>query len=522
MGKGQRARQARAGLKEEKKKIAAKQKLNQKIKKVIGVSAASLIALALVVVIAFSFISSTGFFLRNTVAMKTDNYSVDNAMMTYYVKNQYFNFANQNADYLSMFGLDTSKSLSSQKYGEQTWLEYFLDQAKEQVNDMLIFAEKAKADGIVLDDADKAKIDETFANFKTEAESQKWTLAQYYTNAFGEGIKESDIRRAMELSTLASKYYEKYEATISYTEEDYQKHFKDNESDYIKADYISISIPGGTEAEKKTNAKIFQDCKTVEDFTKLVENLLRSQETKDYLESNSITSEADLTDKQKEEIAQNIATALEAASATANKPAPDAESTSEFNKWLFQSARKVGDVYTAETAADAEKKTEFSMTVYMVKKTAYSDDYKLMKARHIMFTAEKYETDEAAKAKAEEVLKLYQATPTVENFTTLAKEYSEDATTSEKGGLYEQITNDVNAWPFSEWVYANGRKIGDVEIVKTSLGYHVMYFEGEGDVAWKASAKTAMLNEDYEAHVEELGKTYVVTKFDNKMKNIKG
>ena len=48
-----------------------------------------------------------------------------------------------------------------------------------------------------------------------------------------------------------------------------------------------------------------------------------------------------------------------------------------------------------------------------------------------------------------------------------------------------------------------------------------MYFVGEGNVAWKTTAKAAMLNDDYDAHIEELAKTYTITKFDDKMKSIK-
>ena len=161
MGKGQRSREARAGQKEEQKKVIAKKKLQKKIKKIVGISITSVIALALVFMVVFNAVSSTGFFLRNTVAMETDNFKIDNAMMTYFVKNQYYNYANTNGEMLEALGLDPQKSLASQSYGDGTWLDFFLSSAKTQANSTLLFAEKAKADGIELTDEDYANIDET-------------------------------------------------------------------------------------------------------------------------------------------------------------------------------------------------------------------------------------------------------------------------------------------------------------------------------------------------------------------------
>ena len=38
--------------------------------------------------------------------------------------------------------------------------------------------------------------------------------------------------------------------------------------------------------------------------------------------------------------------------------------------------------------------------------------------------------------------------------------------------------------PFEEWVYDENRKPGDVEIIMTSYGWHIMYFVGEHEEAY--------------------------------------
>ena len=523
MGKGQRSREARAGKREELKKAAAKKKLHQKIKKIIGISVAGVVAVGLIGVVAYNTIASTGYFLRNTVAMKSDNFQVDNAMMTYFVKDQYFAFADQYGDSLSYFGLDSSKSLASQACGiqEGTWLDYFLSQTKETVKNDLLFAEKAKAEGMELDENDKKTIDETIASFKTAAETNKVTIKQFYSQVFGKGIKENDIRRALEFTALANKYNSKYQLSLKYTDEQYQTHFKENESSYIKADYVYVNVPGETEAEIKVNAKIFQSCKSVEEFNKLLRDLYTKTETKSVLEDEKLASEADLTDDQRKDIAEHVEEDMANAKGTAYKPAADAESVEAFQKWIFEAGRKVNDIYTQETPANEENKTSYSMKVYIVVKPTYFDDNILVKARHIMFTKDKYETLEKAKAKADEVLALYKAEPTTAKFEALVKEYSEDSNSIANGGLYEQITNDKDSWPFAEWCYAEGRKAGDVAVVQSSVGYHIVLHEGNGDIAWKAEAKQKMITADVEKHLEELGKAYAITQNDGKMKAVK-
>lgn len=109
MGKGQRARNERAWQKRRNENQSGKAQTPQKINKIIGICVGIVAVLAIAFGIAYNAVAATGYFLRNTVAMSSDNYTVDNAMMTYYLKNEYYTFTNQYSNYLSMYGLDTFK-----------------------------------------------------------------------------------------------------------------------------------------------------------------------------------------------------------------------------------------------------------------------------------------------------------------------------------------------------------------------------------------------------------------------------
>lgn len=83
------------------------------------------------------------------------------------------------------------------------------------------------------------------------------------------------------------------------------------------------------------------------------------------------------------------------------------------------------------------------------------------------------EEQDAAKKKAEEVLDKVKAGG---DFAALAKEYSEDLGSKESGGEYTFPRGQMVP-EFETWSFDKGRKAGDVDIVKTELGYHVMKFE---------------------------------------------
>ena len=524
MGKGQRSREARVGKREELKKIAAKKKLRSKIYKIVGAAAAAVAVVAIVGIVIYNTIASTGYFLRNTVAMKTDNYQVDNAMMTYYVKNQYYSFVNQYGDYLSMYGLDTSKSLKSQEYGDGTWFDYFLGLAEDQAKETLLCAEKAKADGYELSDEDKQTIDDAIASFETEAETYGITMESYYNQVFGTGIKEDDVRRAMELTQLASNYYDDYIASLTYTDEDLQNYFNKNESDFVKADYIKYTVPGETDEDKKANANELMNAATTDELITILEKKYTDEQKQAAIEENineGMTEEEaqNLTEEDLTTIAESVQSSIDALEYTSYKPEEASEDTGLT--WVFEEGRAVGDKHLEET--DATDDTAYSCTLYVVKKPAYFDNYNVKKVRHIMFTETTYGTSEDAKAKAEEVLELYKADATENKFIELAKEYSEDSSTAENGGLYEQVSKDTSNWPenFSNWCYADGRAAGDVEMIETDSGWHIMYYVGEGDLLWKETARTAMKSDDYEAHLTELEETYAPVISEGKMQSIK-
>lgn len=123
-----------------------------------------------------------------------------------------------------------------------------------------------------------------------------------------------------------------------------------------------------------------------------------------------------------------------------------------------------------------------------------------------------YSDDEwaACYAKAEDVLNQWKTgEATEDSFIALAQEYSEDSS-AEDGGLYEGIAPGSSyVEDFLSWSIDMSRQTGDVDIVKSEYGYHIMYFVS-GEPEWIDTARSQLLTERTTALFEEAAEKYPI------------
>jgi peptidyl-prolyl cis-trans isomerase D len=97
------------------------------------------------------------------------------------------------------------------------------------------------------------------------------------------------------------------------------------------------------------------------------------------------------------------------------------------------------------------------------------------RSRHILITVPAgadAKTDAVAKAKAEGILKQIQGGA---NFADLAKKYSEDPGSKDKGGELPFAQRGTMVPEFDKAIFS--QKIGDTQIVKSQFGYHIVQVE---------------------------------------------
>ena len=115
----------------------------------------------------------------------------------------------------------------------------------------------------------------------------------------------------------------------------------------------------------------------------------------------------------------------------------------------------------------------------------------------------------AAEEKANEVYELWQEDPTEENFIALVEEYSTDGGSNTNGGLYENFDTNDMVEEFSDWSFDQTRVYGDTGIVKTSYGYHIMFFMEQTELqGWLEIAKEQMIQEQMLEHLDALCEQY--------------
>ena len=168
---------------------------------------------------------------------------------------------------------------------------------------------------------------------------------------------------------------------------------------------------------------------------------------------------------------------------------------------------------------DAEMDTYFSENAAALKQNYKVDKTTglMSNVRHILILVETNGKDDENKAistdedwakckeEAQKVLDQWLAgDKTEESFAELAMELSEDGGSKSNGGLYTAINKDTTfVKPFLDWCIDENRKVGDYDLVKTSYGYHVMFFS-ERDDGWKLYCRPGVKSEKTTAHLQEL------------------
>ena len=171
------------------------------------------------------------------------------------------------------------------------------------------------------------------------------------------------------------------------------------------------------------------------------------------------------------------------------------------------------EVTTAELDTFYSENAETLKNNYKVDKNSGN----LVSVRHILVSieggteneeGEKVYSDEdweKCRQEAQKILDQWKAgEKTEDSFAALATELTDDPGSKETGGLYTGINKSSSlVKPFLNWCIDENRKVGDTELVKTTYGYHVMYFV-ESELGWILYCRNGVQTEKSEARVVEL------------------
>ena len=119
------------------------------------------------------------------------------------------------------------------------------------------------------------------------------------------------------------------------------------------------------------------------------------------------------------------------------------------------------------------------------------------------------------KKKAEDLLAQWNAgDKTEDSFVALVKDNTDDTATMYTGGLYENFDEGYMDDGIDEWIFpadeAKRPAVGDVKVIESTYGYHLIYFLGYGE-AWKADVESAMITEAFDEYYKGLESAATIT-----------
>lgn len=272
------------------------------------------VLVAVVLFVVFFTLQESGTFLRMQEVVETDNFEVTVPMMSYMVASQRDYLVNMYSQWGSGIkigggtggtALDTSKPLMDQNYSVTTdsitgvtttvtWLEYFYNQALEQVIEVLACCEEAKAMGLELSDADYESIELQLDSLEAYGALYGYSSDAFFAAQYGRGVSRDDVEDMMVLVQLAALYTETktdaYESAIKNNSDRINAHYNEHKEDYETfVDYVGHSfVATFTPSTEKDKTK------AAEENAKLAEKYKAQQaKYKGYAEQLSACKNAD-------------------------------------------------------------------------------------------------------------------------------------------------------------------------------------------------------------------------------------
>lgn len=144
----------------------AEQKAAEKRSKILYTT----VGVLFVVVAAALFVYNSGILQRSKTAVTIGGESYTVAETSYYYQEAYQNFMNQYGSYASLFGLDVNQSLKSQQYSEeQTWDQFFKEQAVDTMRLVHAAKDAAQAENMTLEQAELDAFNANIEAMKSQA-----------------------------------------------------------------------------------------------------------------------------------------------------------------------------------------------------------------------------------------------------------------------------------------------------------------------------------------------------------------
>lgn len=394
------------------------------------------------------------------------------------------NYITQYGSYLSYFGLDTSKDLSTQMYSDTlTWQDYFEQNAVESLKQNKALMAEAKAAGFTYDTTDEYN---TFKEtIKTSAAAAGVSDKEYVRSIYGSYATMGRIEEYVKNDMVMNAYYQKLQEDNAPSDDEIQSYYEENKATYDSVDYRLTTIEADLPTEPTELADPVEE--TAADTTGTTDGTTATDTTQDtaYQPSDA-------------EIAKAMEDAKVLADDAEQTVAKDGEAHENEKKssvnylisdWLFDDARKAGD-----TTVITNDNSHCYYVVAFEKR--YLDETPSADVRVIIPTEDK---------NGEEILEEWKnGAATEDSFAELCKKYTQDTSAVENGGLFEQVTKTGMTEELSNWIFDSSRQAGDTVAITVSDTTYVLYYIGQDQPEWKINIKNTLVSDTMSQHMQDI------------------
>lgn len=410
------------------------------------------------------------------------------------------NYITQYGSYLTYFGLDTSKDLSTQMYSDTlTWQDYFEQNAVESLKQNKALMAEAKAAGFTYDTTDEYN---TFKEtIKTSAASAGISEKEYVRSIYGSYATMGRIEEYVKNDMVMNAYYQKLQEDNAPSDDEIQSYYEENKATYDSVDYRLTTIEADLPTEPTELADPVEATTAPDADTDGTATTDTTQDTA-YQPSDA-------------EIAKAMEDAKVLADDAEKTVAKDGEAHENEKKssvnylisdWLFDDARKAGD-----TTVITNDNSHCYYAVAFEKR--YLDETPSADVRVIIPTEDKT---------GEEILEEWKnGAATEDSFAELCKKYTQDTSAVENGGLFEQVTKTGMTEELSNWIFDTSRQAGDTVAITVSDTTYVLYYIGQDQPEWKINIKNTLVSDTMSQHMQDISADVTVEDPKGKLNYLK-
>ena len=394
------------------------------------------------------------------------------------------NYITQYGSYLSYFGLDTSKDLSTQMYSDTlTWQDYFEQNAVESLKQNKALMAEAKAAGFTYDTTDEYN---TFKEtIKTSAAAAGVSDKEYVRSIYGSYATMGRIEEYVKNDMVMNAYYQKLQEDNAPSDDEIQSYYEENKATYDSVDYRLTTIEADLPTEPTELADPVEE--TAADTTGTTDGTAATDTTQDTAYQPSDAEIAKAMDDAK--VLADDAEQTVAKDGEVHENEKKSSVNYMISDWLFDDARKAGD-----TTVITNDNSHCYYVVAFEKR--YLDETPSADVRVIIPTEDKT---------GEEILEEWKnGAATEDSFAELCKKYTQDTSAVENGGLFEQVTKTGMTEELSNWIFDSSRQAGDTVAITVSDSTYVLYYIGQDQPEWKINIKNTLVSDTMSQHMQDI------------------